>query len=109
MERKKEWKRDFDALRRDQTFNLVKPFSTFIQFEDCSRRFYDNKIKSEVEQFTKLLNSVRDIFCREKMKHEMRYKEVAKVLEASGKKDPHLYDLHKAIQVLMIAIVERSK
>lgn len=49
------------------------------------------------------------IFRKKKYTHEMRFKEVAKLLEAPGKKDPHLYDLHKHLESLMFTIIERTK
>ena len=38
-----------------------------------------------------------NIFHKPKMTHEKRFSEVAKILEISGKKDPHLFDLHKTL------------
>ena len=39
----------------------------------------------------------------------MRFNNIAKLLEAPGKKDPHLYDIHRHLESLMLTIIERTK
>ena len=43
------------------------------------------------------------------MTHEKRFSEVAKILEISGKKDPHLCDLHSHLESMMVTIVNRTQ
>ena len=50
-----------------------------------------------------------NVFHKQKMTHEKRFSEVAKILEISGKKDPHLCDLHSHLESMMVTIVNRTQ
>ena len=56
-----------------------------------------------------LFIDVGKVFRKEKMTHERRFNEVAKILESSMKKDPHLAEIHTHLESLMVTIVERTK
>lgn len=80
-----------------------------INFGDMIHRTYMHKIEKEVERMMKIFDDVAVIFRKPQLTHEMRFNDLARVLEAPCKKDPHLTDLHRHLEGLMLTIIKRTK
>lgn len=105
----KDWDKEFEHLRKDKFFSKERPFCVIMNFEELFHIAFGHKIEKEVERLCKIFQDLSNIFRRKKYSHEKRFQEIAKILEAPGKKDPHLYELHRHLEGLMFTIIGKTK